>query len=68
MSYVIVDPRIPAMPGRSTSSFHRPGRRCVCTVREAPRGVRRVSRRLTYSSTFVFAVLSGIAMVAVCRV
>ena len=30
------DPRIPTMPGRSTSSFHQPGRHCACIKREAP--------------------------------
>ena len=33
-SRMTIDPRIPTMPGRSTSSFHQPGRHC-CTKREA---------------------------------
>ena len=28
-SRMTIDPRIPAMPGRSTSGFHRPGRPCL---------------------------------------
>ena len=28
-SRMTIDPRIPAMPGRSTPSFHRPGRHCL---------------------------------------
>ena len=31
-----IDPRIPTMPGRSTSGFHRPGRHC--TERKEPCG------------------------------
>ena len=28
-SRMTIDPRIPAMPGRSTSGFHQPGRHCL---------------------------------------
>ena len=31
-SRMIIDPRIPTMPGRSTSGFHRPGRGVSCVV------------------------------------
>ena len=31
------DPRIPTMPGRRTSGFHRPGRHCWCRARSALR-------------------------------
>ena len=29
LSRMTIDPRIPTMPGRSTSGFHRPGRCCL---------------------------------------
>ena len=40
-----IDPRIPPMPGRSTSGFHRDEANIACTKREAPRGFRRVARK-----------------------
>ena len=33
-SRMITDPRIPTLPGRSTSSFHRPGRHCLYHTRK----------------------------------
>ena len=36
-SRVTIDPRIPTMPGRSTSSFHQPGRHCWHQARSAVR-------------------------------
>ena len=33
---ITIDPRIPTMPGWSTSGFDRPGRHCFCTKHEAP--------------------------------
>ena len=36
-SRMTIDPRIPAMPGRSTSSFHQPGRHCLHQARSAVR-------------------------------
>ena len=36
-SRTTIDPRIPPMPGRSTSGFHRPGRRCLHQARSAVR-------------------------------
>ena len=36
-SRVIIDPRTSTMPGRSTSSFHRPGRYCLHQARSAVR-------------------------------
>ena len=36
-SRVTIDPRIPAMPGRSTSGVHRPGRHCLHQARSAVR-------------------------------
>ena len=32
-----IDPRIPTMPGRSTSGFHQPGRHCLHQARSALR-------------------------------
>ena len=32
-SRVTIDPRVPIMPGRSTSGFHRPGRHCLHQAR-----------------------------------
>ena len=32
-----IDPRIPTMPGRSTSGFHQPGRHCLHQARSAVR-------------------------------
>ena len=40
-----IDPRIPTMPGRSTSDFTHQADK-ACTKREAPSGVRRVARRV----------------------
>ena len=31
-SRMIIDPRIPTMPGRSTPGFHRPGRHCLLAL------------------------------------
>ena len=36
-SRMTIDPRIPTMPGRSTSGFHRPGRHCLHQARSAVR-------------------------------
>ena len=36
-SRMTIDPRIPKMPGRSTSGFHRPGRPCLHQARSAVR-------------------------------
>ena len=36
-SRMTVDPRFPTMPGRSTSGFHQPGRRCLHQARSAVR-------------------------------
>ena len=36
-SRMTIDPRIPTMPGRSTSGFHRPGRHCLHQARNAVR-------------------------------
>ena len=36
-SPMTIDPRIPTMPGRSTSGFHQPGRRCLHQARSAVR-------------------------------
>ena len=36
-SRVSIDPRIPTMPGRSTSGFHPPGRHCLHQARSAVR-------------------------------
>ena len=36
-SRVTIDPRIPTMPGRSTSGFHRPDRHCLHQARSAVR-------------------------------
>ena len=36
-SRMTVDPRIPTIPGRSTSGFHRPGRHCLHQTRSAVR-------------------------------
>ena len=33
-SRMTVDPRIPTMPGQSTSGFHHPGRRCLYQARK----------------------------------
>ena len=41
-----IDPRIPTMPGRSTSGFHRQAD-TASTKREAPGGVRRVARSVS---------------------
>ena len=38
-SRVAVDPRIPTMPGRGVSGFHRPGTDTSCTKREGKREV-----------------------------
>ena len=32
-SRMTIDPRIPALPGRSTSVFHQPGRHCLHQAR-----------------------------------
>ena len=42
-SRMTIDPRIPIMPGRSTSGFHQNKADIACTKREAPYGVRRVA-------------------------
>ena len=34
-SRMTIDPRIPTMPGRSTSGFHQPGRHCSNQARSA---------------------------------
>ena len=34
-SRMTIDPRIPTMPGRSTSGFHHPGRHCLRQARSA---------------------------------
>ena len=34
---ITIDPRIPIMPGRTTSDFHRPGRHCFDQARSAVR-------------------------------
>ena len=36
-SRMTIDPRIPTMPGRSMSGFHRPGRHCLHQARSAVR-------------------------------
>ena len=36
-SRVSIDPRIPTMPGRSTSGFHQPGRHCLHHARRSVR-------------------------------
>ena len=36
-SRMTVDPRIPTLPGRSTSGFSQPGRRCLHQARSAVR-------------------------------
>ena len=36
-SRMTIDPRIPTMPGRSRSGFHRPGRHCSRQARRAER-------------------------------
>ena len=36
-SRMTIDPRIPVLPGRSTSGFHQPGRHCLHQVRSAVR-------------------------------
>ena len=36
-SRINIDPRIPTMPGRRTSGFHRPGRHCLHQARSAVR-------------------------------
>ena len=36
-SRMTIDPRIPTMPGRSTSGFHQPGRHCLHQARSAVR-------------------------------
>ena len=43
-----IDPRIPTMPGRSTSGFHRSGRHFQHQARIAVRCVRRVAWRMSY--------------------
>ena len=35
-SHMTIDPRIPTMPGWSTSGFHQPGTGIACTKRKAP--------------------------------
>ena len=45
-----VDPRIPTMPGRSTSGFHRPVA-CSHQARSETRGVGRVARRVRAASS-----------------
>ena len=37
LSRATIDPRIPTMPGRSTSGFHQPGRHCLHQARSAVR-------------------------------
>ena len=37
-SCMTIDPRIPTMPGRSTSGFHQTGRHCLHQARSAVRG------------------------------
>ena len=39
-SRMAIDPRLPTMPGRSTSGFHRPGADIACIKRNAPWSVR----------------------------
>ena len=39
---ITIDPRIPTVPGRSTSGFHRPGRHCWHQARSP---VRRLASR-----------------------
>ena len=46
-SRMAIDPRVPTMLLRSTSGFRRPGRHRVPTKREAPRGIRRASWRVS---------------------
>ena len=36
-SRMIIDPRIPTIPGRGTSGFHQPGRHCLHQARSAVR-------------------------------
>ena len=36
-SQLTIDPRIPTVPGRSTSGFHQPGRHCLHQARSAVR-------------------------------
>ena len=36
-SRMTIDPRMPTIPGRTTSGFHRPGRHCEHPVRSAVR-------------------------------
>ena len=36
-SRMTIDPRIPSMPGRSTSGFHQPGRHCLHQARSTVR-------------------------------
>ena len=36
-SRMTIDPRIPTIPGRSTSGFHQPGRHCLHQARSAVR-------------------------------
>ena len=36
-SRMTIDPRIPTLPGRSTSGFHQPGRHCLHQARSAVR-------------------------------
>ena len=36
-TFMAIDPRIPTMPGRSTSGFHQPGRHCLHQARSAVR-------------------------------
>ena len=36
-SLMTMDPRIPPVPGRSTSGFHQPGRHCLHQARSAVR-------------------------------
>ena len=56
-----LDPRIPTMPGRSTSGFHQPGRHCLHQARESPvrcsagrvEGERQLTEKLLVRRTFL---------------
>ena len=45
-SRMTINPRIPTMPGRSTSGFHHPGKHCLHQKREAGYGAMRVAWRV----------------------
>ena len=64
-SRMTIDPRIPTMPGWSTSGFHRPDRHAY-TKREAPWGVRRVAWRVSciLQKNRLWGVLSCMLMTA----